>query len=611
MRTKTNSFAAFFEPAWLWLAFAAVVGIAFWCAPRGFDFQDTGCYYLEYKFPKDVADTHTTYHLVARPFYVLVGESVVGFRIVSWIFVWISAAFFGWAWRRHLAALYERTPGLLSMSVAIAAMLLASSANYTIKPAALTYNSLNFVALCFALGLFLDGSARLMNAVVAQSYRLGIIEIAAGALAATVDLLIKPPTAVFLIAVIVGYCLVTPAIARSVKKKLGLVAVIAGAAGTLAMIIFVGGVGAFWERIHTLISIADNHAYMNELLTRVVREFGELGQFLWHDLKFALVLVAAAPLVLFALRQRETAQRRVAEIIGYLVFALWLYSTIDARLWRGSHQLYFEGIVARLYLGAAVLSAAALIASVLAAPITYRSEPRKSFFWPKLLLWLILILTPFAGAFGTTTSIYLNGALYAVCWMGALLLTMIELSVVWRARWALPFATVPFAVYAVAQLFHGQIIMPYMMNRPLWEQTVPTAVGNAHSILRMDPADSDFINTTRKILTDHGFTEGDDIFCFFNIPGLVYAVGGRSPVIPWYFGRIYVEDRVEEFYMQAAGPERRRKGWIITQADVLRFREHFHRGGINFPEDYEEIGALKNPESGLPVRIYKPRAGNP
>jgi hypothetical protein len=227
------------------------------------------------------------------------------------------------------------------------------------------------------------------------------------------------------------------------------------------------------------------------------------------------------------------------------------------------------------------------------------------------MLWLILIFTPFAGAFGTTTSIYLNGALYSACWFGALVLAFAELTRLWRAQGLFPWATAPFALYAVALLFHGQIYSPYMYPLPLWKHTVPTAIGEDRSIILMDPASHDVIEGTRKALSEHGFKPGDDIFCFFNIPGLVYSVGGRSPVIPWYFGRIYGGNPVEEIFMQQAGPERRARAWLITQADVTQFRDHFHRGGINFPEGYEEIASLVNPQSGLPIKVWMPRGRKP
>jgi hypothetical protein len=598
------------ERALIWGCFVATVLIAIWSSRRGFDFLDTGCYFLEYKFPKDVADTHTTYHLIARPFFLLVRQNVVYFRYLSWFFIWASAAVMGWGLWSHFQWLFRSQRQSFSLATAIGVTLLASATNYAIKPAALTYNSLNFVAMAVALGLFFDGITRLSRDV-RKTDCLAFAEIAGAALAATIDILVKPTTAVFLDVVIVGYCAVSPSISWRAKKQLGMIAMGAAIVGVAAMILFVGGWGGFIVRVNTLTGLLENHGYMDELYARVWREFGELGRFLAHDLRFAAVALVGATIVLVALRRRPELLLKTAGAAGFVLFFLWLYSTIEGRLWRGSHNFYYDGVVARLYLGATLLATTAAVISRFVVPKAIRPNSEKGVDLLKVLLWLILIFTPFAGAFGTTTSIYLNGALYSACWFGALLLAIAEVARIWRVGRLLPWATIPFAFYAVALLFHGQIYSPYMYPVPLWKHTIPTAIGDAASVVLMDPASNEVINGTRKALEAHGFKSGDDIFCFFNIPGLVYAVGGRSPVVPWYFGRIYGGNTVEEIFMQQAGPERRAHAWLITQADVTQFREHFHRGGINFPEGYEEIASLVNPQSGLPIKIWMPRGKKP
>ena len=239
------------ERALIWICFAATLGIAIWSSRRGFDFLDTGCYFLEYKFPKDVADTHTTYHLLARPFFLLVGQNVVYFRYLSWLFIWGSAAVMGWGFWSHLQSLFAGQRRAFPITTAIGVMLLASATNYAIKPAALTYNSLNFVAMAVALGLFFDGVTRLSKDV-RETSKLALAEIAAAALVATFDILVKPTTAVFLDVVIVAYCAVSPAISWRAKKRLGMIAVSAGVLGVAVMIFFVGGWRAFMVRVNTL-----------------------------------------------------------------------------------------------------------------------------------------------------------------------------------------------------------------------------------------------------------------------------------------------------------------------------------------------------------------------
>ncbi|PTY06636.1 hypothetical protein DB347_11390 [Opitutaceae bacterium EW11] len=595
----------------IWAAFLGAVAIAIWSAPRGFEFLDTGCYFLEYKFPHDVSDTHTTYHLFARPFFLMVGESVVGFRYVSWALVWAATVVLAIGWKRHLDVLDGAQGRVFSYATLLGIFLLVACANYTIKPAALTYNSLNYVAMSLALGGLFGGCARLRRDGGARRWA-GVVEIASAAGVALVDMLIKPTTAAYVLGFVVLYAMSSLLIPWQAKKRLLIVGGLAAAVGLSGMIAFVGGVGPFLVRARTLTGILENQAFMQELNTRTLREFRELGSFLVHDLRFASPALVVAGIVLLALRWKPILQRRAAVWLGGLVFALWLASTVEGKLWRGSHGLYFEGIVARLYVGVLLLASGAALISRFAIPTVGGAEGRPARrATAKLLLWVLLVVLPFAGAYGSTTSMYLNGALYSVCWLAATLLALGEIATRWGTGKVVPFVTVPLALFAVAQLYHGQIYLPYMSTAPLWTNTVPTAVGNEHSIVLLDPESSAFINYTRNTLNEHGFKPGDDIFCFFNVPGLVYAVGGRSPVAPWYFGRIYVGNPVEESQMQAAGPERRRRAWLITQAEVTQFRDHFHRGGIDFPEGYEQIGSMLNPQSHLEVKIWKPRSAAP
>ena len=171
----------------------------------------------------------------------------------------------------------------------------------------------------------------------------------------------------------------------------------------------------------------------------------------------------------------------------------------------------------------------------------------------------------------------------------------------------MPVALLPLAVFATAQFVNGQVLHPYALRTDLFGQDTPTRVGSPPTTLLLDSPTSRFIQETRRILETNGFRPGDDIFAFFNLPGLIYAVGGRSPVIPWYFGRIYVGNTIEESYMQMAGSERRRQAWVITQADAAFFRDHYRRGGLDFPDAYSVVGDLTNPSTAMEIKIWKRR----
>ncbi|MDX2186796.1 MAG: hypothetical protein SFV32_07690 [Opitutaceae bacterium] len=590
-----------------WVLFAAVVALVWYTAPRGFDLLDSGCYYLEYAFPDDSADTHTSYRYFAAPIYSVVGGDIVAFRWVSWVGLWASVAVLGWGWLL-LSRQLERQSGTWELGYGglLLVVLHASSAMYTIKPAALTYNSLNLIAVNAALGFFCAALAGLGDSGPRATLRPLLFAGVAFSTAA-VDFFIKPTTSAFLLVSLLVFPLVAPTVPGPWKKRLIFSALAAALLGSLGMFAMLGGVDGITTRFASLIGILKNSAYMDVLLTRTLREFGELRDFLKSDLPLMLGVLFAGGLAAACLWGRQRAQELVAAATGAAVVILWIHRVVDAGLWKGSHQLYMHGYVARSYLSL-------LLAALVALGVSWVAQRR----WREpsgdvrstitlSLLFCLLVATPFAGAFGSTTSVYLNGALYASSWTLALLVVLGRLASWWRTPWVYAATFLPLAGVSVAQLFHGQVMMPYMVTRPLWEHTVPVKFGLAESELLVDPETAGYIEKTRSVLLANGFSKGDDIFCFFNVPGLVYAVGGRSPVIPWYFGRIYVGDPVEEYYMRRAGPDRVRKAWLITQDDVRKFSDHFHKGGIAFPDGYERLAQFNSPFTALDIGIWKPR----
>ncbi|WP_404420839.1 hypothetical protein [Nibricoccus sp. IMCC34717] len=586
-----------------WLLFAAVLALVWYASPRGFDLLDSGCYYLEYAFPHDSADTHTSYRFFAAPLFAAVGGNIVAFRWLSWVLLWGSAGVLAWGTTRALglARAHNTRVAPPAFALVLVGLLHASSPMYAIKPAALTYNSLNLIAVNCALGLFLFGLAGLLQP---NPSRRVFVAIGAALTVAGVEFFIKPTTSAFLLVSLCALCLLTPGVPAVLKKRLALAAVVAGVVGLLAMLVFLGGPSAVMTRFGTLLQILENRTYMEVLLTRTAREFGELRAFLVSDLvRPALALGVGAVLTAFL---PARARPWLAGVATIAVFGFWIQRVIEAGLWRGSHQLYMHGLVARAHLTLLLLALGLLAASWLVLR-RWRAPacPRTPGWW--FLVVPLLGVTPFFGAFGSTTTVYLNGALYTSCSFAALLLVLQRLQLHWQTRALIPVATVAVAGLSLAQLYHGQVMMPYMQNSPLWTQQTPVRFGEAGSVLLVDETSAGYIEKTRSVLEQHGFKKGDDLFCFFNMPGLVFAVGGRSPVIPWYFGRIYVDDPVEEFYMRRAGPDRVRRAWVLTQDDVTRFREHFHRGGIAFPEGYDRLAKFTSPFTALEIGIWKPR----
>ncbi len=588
---------------------AGSAGIVIWASRRGWDFIDGGTYFLSYKYPSDVVDLHTSYHLPAGWFFRLVGENIVYFRLLSWLLVGAAVWVFKKGFLDHLRAIWPDDLMLSSEWVFSTFLLLAGLAPFISAPAALTYNSLNVVCMFVAVGLLLSGSSRILK--TASQNRRGWLEIAGACLVTGIDLALKPTTSILLFGAMSCFCLLSPVIPLRFKAVLGGLIVACCTLGVAIIAIFLGSWSALTLRLTDLLQISRNSAYKHELLARVSGDFQNLGDLIWSDLRLPMVAVLIAAIVVIAKPSTARSPRFMLGGFGIAIGVIWLGVATYERLWQAAHDYFLRAAISRLYLEAIIICGALIALFRLGSRrVAAHPTPVPGIAIHLALLSLLLVTLPFAGAFGTTNPIYLNAGFQASCWAAAVILLLVIIAQQFGVPMAVPIAILPIAIFATAQFINGDVLHPYGLRTNLFGQNTPTAVGSPSTSLLLDAPTSHFIQNTRQILEANGFKPGDDIFAFFNLPGLVFAVGGRSPIIPWYFGRIYAGNTIEESYMQMAGAERRRHAWVITQADATIFHEHYLRGGLNFPNGYEVIGDLTSPATAMDIKIWKIRAAS-
>jgi hypothetical protein len=150
--------------------------------------------------------------------------------------------------------------------------------------------------------------------------------------------------------------------------------------------------------------------------------------------------------------------------------------------------------------------------------------------------YTLTALMPIAGSFGTSNPLFNVIQFYAVPWFAAifLLLTLLTLRV--KVSPALLIIVVlGISGYVSNHAAQGSAFKPAPIKpRNLFDQSIPTAVGNPSYILNLD---TDTHNVTSQLsiaAKADGFKPGDDIIGFNEIAGLVYAVAGtpRLSLLP-------------------------------------------------------------------------------
>jgi hypothetical protein len=164
------------------------------------------------------------------------------------------------------------------------------------------------------------------------------------------------------------------------------------------------------------------------------------------------------------------------------------------------------------------------------------------------------------------------------------------------------------SVVCLSQFGYGYVFSPYRVPGGRLAQTESTEIGDPPTSLRLDPASHDFVEGVRSQMESHGFKKGDDIFAFFNLPGLVFALGGVSPGHSWYFAGDAYSLVVDYGHLRGVAPGRRRRAFVVQNGDLQTFLPYLESCGMAFPGDYVRCGpALRNPLTGEAVEVWAPK----
>jgi hypothetical protein len=249
----------------------------------------------------------------------------------------------------------------------------------------------------------------------------------------------------------------------------------------------------------------------------------------------------------------------------------------------------------------------ALVAIAIALMCSRSDRPRMTEALKGRLLWItILLFIPLSSSFGSTNPAYVSALHETAFWAAGLILLADTVAIVTELKWFSPAVAGILCLAAISHIYSGQFLRPYMYQTSLWKQNTLTEIGNPKTILRVDNSLAKFIKYVRATLETAGYSPGDDVFGFFNLPGVIFAIGGKEPGAPWYFGTWYHDDDTDGGKLRRVEIKRRQEAWIITQADVTRFRDEFALSGIDFPGGYRKIGQTVNPTTGLEIEIWKP-----
>lgn len=573
---------------------AATAAALVWAQFRGYDMLDGAFYLLLYQDPADYSDTQTRFHLVGRPIWLLCGQNIVAFRIVAIALVSTACWLFWRAWKRLLSP-----PE--GVGVDWWPLWLASMAGLTWVPVALTYNSLatlfDLLGLAILLALPLPA-----DAAPAQRWPRALMVLPLAGLFYGLYLA-KPPAAAAFAAG--GYAVLCfePRLNPRLRRALILTGILTAVAAVAVVLAVVTRPSFDAYRRINFNGMAFSPVWMQDTLRRYLVEIGRLlpalgGDFIWTIGPVALACGAA----LFGGSAAAPTRRWPAASLVLLLLAA-ACALLERQLWDSSFTAAVSGNAARFYL--------LLWGSLLPVWIICLLRRPRAAAMPtgQRISWVIVLFTlPLVSSFGSTNTVYVYALHHTVFWAAGLLLVADSVAAAFAAPWFRCGFAALLCAGAAGHVFSGHFLRPYMYQPSLWKQTESIEIGFPATKLKIDPALAAFLREVRATLDANGYKPGDDAFGFFNLPGVIFAIGAKEPGAPWYFGTWYHNDETDGVKLYPVPVMRRQGAWIITQAEVTRFRPQFLWFQIDFPDGYTKIGQTINPVTGLEVGIWKPRA---
>jgi hypothetical protein len=578
-----------------------------WASNRGFDITDEGYYLLSSQFPGEVKLFVNEAHDYGSILYRLSFQNVIALRLVG-LFLTVCAAGVFFLGFQRLAVRLRATLGqtILFTFAGVSLIPLGMMVCYVWFLPTPFYNTLNASALTAGSGLFflaLAGLETLNRKCFSIRFALFAVGLCIGA-----SFFVKFPTGISLFALFGLVLAVWPR--QELKTRLRALGfmVLGLTMWFLIHFIIVQAPATWWRAFRDGLEVITDMAHEVGALKRYLHECRDLAKIAFFDfwgLHVALVL-GFTILILFRRVWRDKSW--LPSILILLMFAIAVWQSYRRGFYLGGMSHYF--LITRFYLSWLILLITALIVAVIyCQPFVYWF--RNHDLLAVLSLDGTLFLLPFVGAVGTGNPIFVGTLWYIAPWVALLLTFLGALSGLLRNRWILAVGALVISGFACAQIVSGCLYGPYRLNTGLLGQTQATEIGYPRTILKLDPETSEFFNRIREMAQENGFKPGDDVLGFFDLPGVVFALGGRSPGYPWFYpGGFYKGARAfAEKALSLVPPERLRRAFILETSGSAEHMPDLAKFGINFPGDYILCGelAIPYPWTKETVRFWKPR----
>jgi hypothetical protein len=523
------------------------LGIITWGFDKGFLFSDGGHYVLRYQEIQPI-ETHTwiTEHVLVKAVVPESLRSIKALRYLGFFLNLIGTFLFGLAITKAYREMHTR-----KINIALLTLVLLSGfvLSYVFLPAELSYNNLS--------QFFLVGSVTLLILSFLGSNRWSAIFSGLAGIMSAFLMLVKIPAG------LAFSLLVLIVILISGKRNLiiSFVVCVVSVAGLLVSI-FDLNVSWYFSNISQMLG----NSTLNQFKIRAAAPLGllwELGK------SFVVALIVSMSWWFYKNKPQECHGKVISLIALTLTLTVFIVFNMLEHL-QGSY-ISSSFLVMMIFL--AGLSVILREWPFIRSPkqLLQRIMPYRMY----MALFILLLLSPYAGAVGSWIELDVISKYFLVLQLG-----LIVLILPWTGLARQNYFIAGLSLYVVLVGLWQYIQYPYLIE-PLYKQTV------YYKGVKYDPATADFLKDVDGILAANGFSPAQGIIAPMS-PGLVYLMGSYQPG-----GILWSEEYSDEYLENLSRTRLCRKPVIILQSDNMNiaFSSKFKKvTGIDFVNDYKLVG---------------------
>lgn len=579
-----------------------------WGMNRGFDITDEGAYLLGYRYPEENLIALSSADLILGKVFGVLSPGIVGYRLVRLALTLLASVVFAWGLVRWLNAVQSSPHAAgLDFPAVYLFLSLGNFLSYSFGPQSISYNSLTNALILTGAGLILfllsveDARKSQSAAVPRVCFIIGIL----------IGLLffIKFPSSLSFF----GVSVVAFAVkfrSRGGRYLAMILAYLGGGVCASAGVFFVAfqDVTIWYSNFMSALTAFPEWSHNPNLLMRqyLLHLWGAGRDLIW---RYGIVLVGVAVFVRLAWggqtekRAHGLQYGHCLMLIGLgLVFLYQSYSLLVV-----SHLLTFTALV---------MCAVLLIQVIVAVELSWGMKKYSPERWVTTGTWVggcfLLGVLPMVGAVGTNNLLLMKAVDFITPWFALALALVLHIALNVNLKHMVPVFVCGMALFAQSLTVYGYTYAPYRLQDNLIHQT--ESVGGLDNLqgVQVDAATKDFVEKLNTMIRKHSKLQaGDPILALYDMPGLVYLLGGRSPGSSWYAGAPE-EQRRNCAKLSAGTHSDLNKAILLLSQDIAPvYLACMRDAGLSYPKGYAYLGGVKSPYSKKMVHVWAPTPRDP